>query len=70
MKILNCPDSVETLYIRERLVAEGFHPMPVSDAGMAFYAGADQSFVIEVPDEEADEAKALLAELGYAKQLM
>jgi len=70
MRVLNCTDLVEILYIRERLVADGFHPMPIPSPSIAVYAGADQSFTIEVPDEEVDETRSLLSELGYAKLLL
>ena len=69
MRILTCPSHVETLYIRERLSAEGFHPMPISSSGLAWHAGTDLSLVIEVPPEEAEEARSLLVELGYSDLL-
>jgi hypothetical protein len=50
---------------RSLLAGAGFHPAPVPEA-----VPADRGYYLEVPENEVDEAVALLAEQGYEADLI
>ena len=64
------PDLVEAELIWGLLHAAGYHPDEFRTLGHVWDIGADQAYFIQVPAEEAEDARRFLADNGYTKQLV
>ncbi len=51
--------------IHSYLRGHGFHPLPLNTSAHINLAGAELWYYIEVPVEEAKEAKQLLIDIGH-----
>ena len=56
--------------IRNLLEENGFHPMKLDYSAHISVAGAEQGYFIEVPKQEADRAKAVLADNNLEKHIV
>jgi len=56
--------------IQSLLESEGFHPMPVDSSSHITVAGAEQGYHVEIPETEAEAARAFLEKKGFGNWLV
>ena len=69
VKICLTPELAEAGLLQTRLESEGFHPLEVQISAHVSLAGADHVYYVEVPESEAQSARAWLAGNGYGAYL-
>ena len=70
VKIALVRDLGEAGRIGSLLESEGFHPMPVDASAHVTVAGAEQGYHLEVPEAEAEAARAFLEGKGFGRYLV
>jgi hypothetical protein len=56
--------------IRNLLEARGLHPMKLDYSAHVSVAGAEQGYFIEVPNQEVDQARAVLTDSNLEKHIV
>ena len=69
VKICLTPELATAGLLQTRLESEGFHPLEVQMSSHVFLAGTDHVYYVEVPESEAQNARAWLAANGYGAYL-
>jgi len=69
-RVFQSMDLAESWLVRSLLLDAGFHPPEVCQSDHITQFGGNQAYFVEVPEEEIDGARMLVAEKGYGAQLL
>ena len=70
MRICSIKSQAQAGLIANRLKEEGINALPLNTSAHISIGGANHCYYIEVSDCDAQEAKTILADLGYEKDLI
>jgi hypothetical protein len=70
VKVLISHDAGQAAMLRLELERAGLHPLELQTSPHVFTAGVDHGFYVEVPKDEAAEARNWLRENGYANLIV
>lgn len=70
IKIAGTFSAMQAKIMHALLVEDGFHPAPLLLHSHVSVGGGETGWYIEVPEEEASSARALLRDRGHGKNIM
>jgi hypothetical protein len=68
-RIYAAPTATQAEVVISFLKAQGFHPIDLQMSSIVFFAGADQSYHVQVPPEEVEAATEALKTNGYGDSI-